>query len=183
MRMNKNELPTTAADILRSYSENELKRVFREYGELHNASHLSNVIVKNRSSLHMVTVNEFKNLIAVCADKRKENQFYAKVFQALRIEVNDELNSLKKLLVQSKDMLKEGGRMVVISYHSLEDRLVKNFFRSGKFEGDAEKDIYGKSLAPFKVITRQPLVPTEIEIEQNPRARSAKLRVAERVMN
>lgn len=182
MRMNKNESTLTASDILRTYSENGLRKVFKEYGELHNASHIAKVIIKNRPD-GRITVNEFKNMIAVCADKRKENQFYAKVFQALRIEVNNELNSLKDLLIQSKEVLKEGARIAVISYHSLEDRLVKNFFRSGKFEGDADKDIYGNLLAPFKVITRHPIVPTEEEIAQNNRARSAKLRVAERIKN
>ena len=182
MRMNKSSEGVTASDILRSYSENDLRRVFSEYGELHNALHIAKVIVKNR--LHRnITVNEFKNMIAICVDKRKENQFYAKVFQALRIEANNELSNLKELLLQSKDVLKAGGKMAVISYHSLEDRLVKNFFRSGKFEGDIEKDMYGNSLSPFKVITRQPIVPGENEIEHNNRARSAKLRVAERTIN
>ena len=125
-------------------------------------------------------MNDLKNAIASCADRGKENQFYAKVFQALRIEVNDELNALKDLLMQSKDVLREGGRMVVISYHSLEDRLVKNFFRSGKFEGDAEKDIYGNVQAPFTAINRKPIEPEEEEVEVNSRARSAKLRIGER---
>ena len=164
--------------IVYSYSKENLKRIFREYGEVRNASQVVRKIMANRNQLR--TVNEFKNAIASCAERGKENQFYAKVFQALRIEVNDELNALKDLLEQSKEVLKPGGRIVVISYHSLEDRLVKNFFRSGKFEGEVEKDIYGNLKAPFKVISRKPITPGEKEVQQNSRARSAKLRIAER---
>ena len=179
MRMNKTENGLTAAKIIHTYSEEDLKRIFREYGELRNASQLAKAIVKKRSE-QIKTVSRFKNAIGHCADRGKENQFYAKVFQALRIEVNDELNALKEMLMQSKEVLKPGGRIAVVSYHSLEDRIVKNFFRSGKFEGEAEKDIYGNTLAPFRVITRQPIVPGEKEIKQNSRARSAKLRIAEK---
>lgn len=121
-----------------------------------------------------------KNAIANCAERGKENKFYAKVFQALRIEVNDELSALKEMLMQSKDVLKEGGRMAVISYHSLEDRLVKDFFRSGNFEGELEKDIYGNVQSPFNPINKKPIVPDEKEIEKNSRARSAKLRIAQK---
>lgn len=177
MRMNK-KIGRPASEIVRTYSEDQLKRVFWEYGELRNAPQIVKKIVANRN--HLRTVNEFKEAIAGCADRGKENQFYAKVFQALRIEVNDELNALKELLQQSKDVLKPGGRMAVISYHSLEDRLVKNFFRSGKFEGEIEKDVYGNVKAPFKAINRKPIEPGEEEIQQNSRARSAKLRIAER---
>ena len=177
MRMNK-KLGRPASEIIRTYSEENLKRIFYEYGELRNASQVVKKIMANRS--HLQTVNGLKEAIAGCAERGKENQFYAKVFQSLRIEVNDELNALKELLLQSKEVLKVGGRVAVISYHSLEDRLVKNFFRSGKFEGDAEQDVYGNVKAPFKSITRKPIVPGEKEIEQNSRARSAKLRIAER---
>lgn len=177
MRMNKkNGRP--AAEIIRTYSEADLKRIFWEYGELRNAAQITRKIMANRNNIR--SVSDLKNAIASCADRGKENQFYAKVFQALRIEVNDELNALKDLLMQSKDVLKPGGRMAVISYHSLEDRLVKNFFRSGKFEGDAEKDIYGNVQAPFVALNRKPIEPGEEEIQVNNRARSAKLRVAER---
>ena len=177
MRMNQGS-KTTASEILRIYSEENLKRIFREYGELRNANQVVKKIVANRN--HIGTVNDLKNTIASCADRGKENQFYAKVFQALRIEVNDELSALKELLIQSEEVLKPGGRIAVISYHSLEDRLVKNFFRAGKFEGEAEKDIYGNPQTSFKVITRKPMVPSEEEVEQNSRARSAKLRIAEK---
>ncbi len=177
MRMN-TKIGRPASEIIRTYSEEHLKRIFYEYGELRNASQVAKKIMANRN--HLRTVNEFKNVIASCAERGKEKQFYAKVFQALRIEVNDELNALKELLQQSKDVLKPGARIAVISYHSLEDRLVKNFFRSGKFEGEAEKDVYGNVQAPFKVISRKPIVPGEEEIQQNSRARSAKLRIAEK---
>ena len=176
MRMGKKEGKLSAAEIIHTYSEEKLKRIFWEYGELKNASQVVRKIVLNRNQIR--TVNELKNAIAVCAEKGKENQFYAKVFQALRIEVNDELNSLKELLMQSAELLKGNGRIVVISYHSLEDRLVKNFFRSGKFEGDAEKDIFGNEQTPLKPINRKPIIPSEEEITQNSRARSAKLRIA-----
>ncbi|MFI5164196.1 MAG: 16S rRNA (cytosine(1402)-N(4))-methyltransferase RsmH [Bacteroidia bacterium] len=177
MRMNKKS-GMSAEEIIRTYSEENLKKIFREYGEVRNASQVVRKIMANRNQLR--TVNELKNAIASCAERGKENQFYAKVFQALRIEVNDELNALKDLLEQSEEVLKPGGRIAVISYHSLEDRMVKNFFRSGKFEGEIEKDIYGNVKAPFKMISRKPIVPSEAEIQQNSRARSAKLRIAER---
>jgi len=178
MRMGK-QSGTTASEILRTYSEENLKKIFREYGELRNANQVVKKIVANRNSIR--TVNDLKNTIANCTERGKENQFYAKVFQALRIEVNDELSALKELLIQSKDVLKTGGRIAVISYHSLEDRLVKNFFRSGNFDGELEKDIYGNVNAPFNTINKKPIVPSEKEIEQNSRARSAKLRVAQKI--
>lgn len=177
MRMGKQN-GTTASEILGTYSEENMKKIFREYGELRNANQVVKKIVANRNSIR--TMNDLKNAIANCAECGKENQFYAKVFQALRIEVNDELSALKKLLIRSQEVLKTGARMAVISYHSLEDRLVKDFFRSGNFEGELEKDIYGNVNAPFKPINKKPIVPSEKEIEQNSRARSAKLRIAEK---
>jgi len=120
-------------------------------------------------------------VITNCVHKGKENKYYAQVFQALRIEVNDELGALKDLLEQSAKALKGGGRMVVISYHSLEDRLVKNFFKSGNFKGNIVKDFYGNPIAPFKIISRKPIIPGEEEISTNSRARSARLRIAEKV--
>ena len=177
MRMNK-KVGRPASEIIRTYSEANLRRIFWEYGELRNSPQVVKKIIANRHQLN--TVNELKEAIAGCAERGKENQFYAKVFQALRIEVNDELTALKELLMQSKEVLKAGGRIAVISYHSLEDRLVKNFFRSGKFEGEIETDVYGNVKGPFKVISRKPIIPGEEEIQQNSRARSAKLRIAER---
>lgn len=180
MRMSK-KTGRPASEILATYSEENLKRIFREYGELRNASQIVRKIMTNRNRIH--SVNEFKNVIASCAERGKENQFYAKVFQALRIEVNDELTALKELMIQSKEVLKESGRIAVISYHSLEDRIIKNFFRSGKFAGEIEKDVYGNTIAPFSAINKKPIVPDEKEIQQNSRARSAKLRIAERTKN
>ncbi len=177
MRMNK-QVGIDAAEIIQHYSEENLKRIFREYGELFNAHQVVKKIIENRNRI--TTVNQLKEAISGCVQKGKENQFYAKVFQALRIEVNNELNALKELLIQGSELLKPGGRMVVISYHSLEDRLVKNFFRSTKFEGEAEKDVYGNVMASLRSITKKPIVPSDEEIEQNGRARSAKLRVAEK---
>jgi len=125
-------------------------------------------------------VNDLKVVIEKCVKRGRENKYYAQVFQALRIEVNKELDALKELLIQSLEVLKPGGRLVVISYQSLEDKLVKNIIRSGKFEGEVEKDFFGNQLAPFRAITRKAIIPTEEEILINNRARSAKLRIAEK---
>ncbi len=179
MRMDQNG-KQTAADVLNTYSEEELKRIFKLYGELDNAGYLASIIFHNRKDKHIDTVNDLKVMITKCVKKGRENQYYAQVFQALRIEVNKELDVLQELLMQSLEVLKPGGRLVVISYHSLEDRLVKNIMRSGKFEGEVEKDFYGNQLTPFKQITRKPIVPSAEENEINSRARSAKLRVAEK---
>lgn len=179
MRMDQNST-LTAAEILNSYSEADLKRIFRLYGEVDNAGYLASIIYHNRKDKEIETVNDLKVMITKCVKRGKENQYYAQVFQALRIEVNKELDVLQDLLLQTLDILKPGGRAVIMSYHSLEDRLVKNFFKSGKFEGEVEKDFYGNQLTPFKMITRKPIVPDEKEVEENPRSRSAKLRIAEK---
>lgn len=179
MRMDQNG-KVTAADVLNTYGEEELKRIFKLYGEVDNAGYLASIIFHNRKDKRIDTVNDLKVMITKCVKRGKENQYYAQVFQALRIEVNKELDVLQEMLLQSLDVLKQGGRLVVISYHSLEDRLVKNIMRSGKFEGEIEKDFYGNQLTPFKQITRKPIVPSEKENEENSRARSAKLRVAEK---
>lgn len=179
MRMDQNG-KQTAADVLNTYSEEELKRIFKLYGEVDNAGYLASIIFHNRKEKHIDTVNDLKVMITKCVKKGRENQYYAQVFQALRIEVNKELDVLQELLTQSLEVLKPGGRLVVISYHSLEDRLVKNIMRSGKFEGEVEKDFYGNQLTPFKQITKKPIVPSAEENEINSRARSAKLRVAEK---
>lgn len=180
MRMNQS-LGMTAADVLNSYEEDKLKRILGEYGEVENAGRLSRAIVAARMEKPFGSVEELKKLLAGFARRGKENQYYAQVFQALRIEVNSELGVLKEMLMQVPEVLKEGGRLVVISYHSLEDRLVKNFMRSGKFEGEAEKDFYGNLLAPLRPVNRKPILPTEEEIRNNSRARSAKLRIAEKI--
>ncbi|MFI5219128.1 MAG: 16S rRNA (cytosine(1402)-N(4))-methyltransferase RsmH [Bacteroidia bacterium] len=179
MRMNRS-VQITASDVLNTYQENELKKIFFEYGELRNALRISKAIVTARKKKKIKTVNELKNELKAFAMQGKENQFYAKVFQALRIEVNDELNALKELLMQSTRVIRSKGRLVVISYHSLEDRLVKNFMRSGNFEGGAEKDLYGNRSTPFLPLNNKPWVPSALEIGSNPRARSAKLRIAEK---
>ncbi|HEX8517789.1 MAG TPA: 16S rRNA (cytosine(1402)-N(4))-methyltransferase RsmH [Bacteroidia bacterium] len=179
MRMDQNS-KITAAEILNTYSEEDLKRIFRLYGEVDNAGYLASIIYHNRKEKEIVTVNDLKVMIAKCVKRGKENQYYAQVFQSLRIEVNRELEVLEELLTQSLDVLKPGGRLVVIAYHSLEDRLVKNFTRTGKLEGEVEKDFFGNQLTPFTQITRKPIVPGEAEIESNSRARSAKLRIAEK---
>lgn len=179
MRMDQNA-KQTAAEVLNTYSEEDLKRIFRLYGEVENAGYLASIIFHNRKDKQIETVNDLKTMIVKCVKRGRENQYYAQVFQALRIEVNKELDVLQDLLMQSLEVLKPGGRLVVISYHSLEDRLVKNIMRSGKFEGDVEKDFYGNPLTPFKQITRKPIVPSEKENEENSRARSAKLRIAEK---
>ena len=150
------------------------------YGEVDNAGRLANVIFHAKKEKQINTVNDLKAAIEKCVKRGRENQYYAQVFQALRIEVNKELDALQELLLQSLEVLKPGGRLVVISYHSLEDRLVKNIMRSGKFEGEVEKDFYGNKITPFKQITRKPIVPSDSENEENSRARSAKLRIAEK---
>lgn len=171
----------TAAVILNTYEEEKLKDVFKQYGEVDNAYKLARTIFAARKEKPIQTINELKVVISGCLKRGKENQYLAQVFQALRIEVNKELDVLKDLLTQSADVLKPGGRLVVIAYHSLEDRLVKNFIRDGKFEGDAEKDFYGNRLVPLKAINKKPIVPSEEEIEMNNRSRSAKLRIAEKI--
>lgn len=180
MRMDQN-MKVSAAEVVNEYTEEDLKRIFKLYGEVENAGRLAYVLVNVRNQNKLRTVDDLKKAIAPCIKRGKENQYLAQVFQALRIEVNKELEVLEELLQQSMEVLKPGGRLVIMSYHSLEDRLVKNFMRSGKFEGEVEKDFFGNKLSPFELITRKPIIPTEAEIEQNSRARSAKLRIAERL--
>jgi 16S rRNA (cytosine1402-N4)-methyltransferase len=179
MRMSqKNE--RTAADIVNECEKNELVRIFREYGEVDHAPRVADAIIKQRSEKPITTTTELVHTILPYAPRMRENKFTAQVFQALRIEVNQELEVLKDMLCQSVDLLKPEGRLVVMSYHSLEDRLVKNFMRSGNFEGVIEKDFYGNPQTPFKLIVRKPVTASEEEIAMNNRARSAKLRIAER---
>lgn len=170
----------TAAEILNTYSEAELHRIFGMYGEVQNAKTLAKTIVHARLQEPIKTVQQFKDLIQPLAKKNKMTQYYAQVFQALRIEVNDELGALRTFLEQCMEVLKPGGRLVVMSYHSLEDRLVKNFIQKGKFSGEVEKDFYGNEIKPFQAVVSKAIVPSTEEIEQNSRARSAKLRIAER---
>jgi len=172
---------TTAADILNTYSEVELLHMFRTYGELQNAKRIARLIVTARTTETIVTSDRLKEILQPCMPKGKELKFLAQLYQALRIEVNDELGALKEMLVQAAGVLKPGGRLVVISYHSLEDRMVKNFIRTGNFEGNLEKDFYGNPITIFNQINKKPIVPTIDEIERNSRSRSAKLRIAEKI--
>lgn len=180
MRMDQRK-KTTAADILNRREEEELEGIFRTYGELRNSAKLARTIVTSRKRKRIQTTAELKEILLPLAGKGRENKFYAQVFQSLRIEVNQELEALKELLKQGIQVLRPGGRMAVLSYHSLEDRLVKDFFRSGNFTGTIEKDFYGNPLAPVKTIGRKPVVPDPEEIAHNPRARSARLRIAEKI--
>lgn len=180
MRMDTNS-QKSAKMVLNEFSEEQLKEIFKVYGEIPNASKLAYRIVHERKLKPINKVSELKNIIAPLVTRGKENQYLAQVFQALRIEVNNEMQVLKELLVQSLEVLDKGGRLVVISYHSLEDRLVKHFMRKGKFEGEVEKDFFGNSLVPFELITKKPLIPGAAEMEQNTRSRSAKLRIAEKL--
>ncbi|MDR0419855.1 MAG: 16S rRNA (cytosine(1402)-N(4))-methyltransferase RsmH [Prevotellaceae bacterium] len=180
MRMNKDS-DFSAVRLLNEYSERELVRVFRCYGELSNASQLAKIIVEKRNEKPIKTVKEFLSTIKPITPKKDENKFLAKAFQSLRIEVNQEKDALEQMLVHSFKSLKNKGRLVVITYHSIEDRLVKNFMRSGNTDGKIKKDFYGNIECPFKLITRKAIVPSKSEIEKNSRARSAKLRVAEKI--
>jgi len=179
MRMNR-QSPLTAKEVVNSYPEAELHRIFGIYGEIQNAKSLANTIVTARLHKQIVTVADLKNVIAQRIPKGKENKYLAQVFQALRIEVNQELEALKQFLAQSAEVLESGGRLVVMSYHSLEDRLVKNYIGKGKFSGEVEKDLYGNDNKPFEAVSRGAITASEEEIKNNNRARSAKLRIAVR---
>jgi len=177
MRMNSRG-GMTARDILNEYSEEELARIFGEYGEMDAPYKTAHCIAKARTLKSMECISDLLLAIAPVTPRKDERKYLSKLFQALRIEVNGEIEALKMMLEQSLRTLKAGGRLVIISYHSLEDRLVKNFMRNGNFEGRVEKDFYGHTSAPFKLIVRKAVVPSEEEIELNPRSRSAKLRGA-----
>jgi len=180
MRMN-SESGKTAADVLNKYERDDLLRIFREYGEIKKPFHLVNAIISNREEKEISTTEQFIEMTEKYAPRGKENKFFARVFQSLRIEVNREMEFLKEMLLQALEVLKPGGRISVITYHSLEDRLVKNFLRYGNFEGHESKDFYGNTSSPFKLINRKIITPSEEEIEKNSRARSAKLRIAEKI--
>ena len=180
MRMNtKAEL--TASEVINRYSIQQLTQIFREYGEIGNAYQLAHSITKAREGKHITTISELLKAIEKQTPKNQEFKYYAKLLQAVRIEVNSEIPALKEMLIQARESLKPGGRLVVISYHSLEDRLVKNFYRSDNFEGKIEKDFFGNPQLSFKQINRKPIIPKQDEIEINNRARSAKLRIAEKI--
>ncbi len=180
MRMN-TKSTLTAAQVLNTYSEEKLADVFFLYGELHNSRRIARAVVQGRNNEDFKSIYSFLEILKPFFAREKEKKDMARVFQALRIEVNQEMNVLKSLLEQSLQVLKPGGRLVVLTYHSLEDRLVKNFFRSGNFEGKIEKDFFGNVISPLKVINNKVIVAGVEEVEKNPRARSAKLRIAERI--
>jgi 16S rRNA (cytosine1402-N4)-methyltransferase len=179
MRMN-TESKITASTILNTYAEEDLATVFYLYGELHNSRKIARTIVQSRANEPITRIFQFIEILKPYFGREKEKKDMARVFQALRIEVNKEMEVLEELLIQSLEVLNPGGRIAILTYHSLEDRLVKNYFRSGNFEGKLEKDFYGNIIAPLKQVNTKVIVATEDEINRNPRARSAKLRVAER---
>ena len=179
MRMS-NRIHTSARDVLNSYSEADLKKVFWRYGELNRAGAMAKAVVASRATAEVKTTEELKRVLQKFMPRHKENKIMAQIFQAIRIEVNQELEAIKEFLLQTPHVVSQGGRISAISYHSLEDRLVKRFIRTGKFEGEVEKDFYGNPLAPFKKIGKM-IQPSTDEIANNNRARSARLRIAERV--
>jgi len=181
MRMDKRQT-VTAFDVVNTYTEQRLHKLFEQYGEVTNAKTLAKTIVQVRSTASLKTVDGFKNAVREIV-KGNPNKYFAQVFQALRIEVNDELGALEEMLQQVPTLLKPGGRIAIITFHSLEDRLVKNFFRRGSFDEPEENPfINTETVNELKVITKKPVQPSEKEMKQNPRSRSAKLRVAEKIM-
>lgn len=177
MRMDQSA-PLTAAEVVNTYAEEELHKIFGIYGEIQNAKSLAKTIVTARLTKPLKTIADLKSAIAKLVPRGKENKYYAQVFQALRIEVNHEMEALKEFLEQTEGVLANGGRLVVMSYHSLEDRLVKNFMAKGKFSGQVEKDFFGNEIKPFDVVSKKAITATEEELATNNRARSAKLRIA-----
>ena len=180
MRMNI-KAGTTAAVLLNTLEEEKLADVFYNYGEFTNSRRIAHEIIMARKNKPIETVDDIVNVIGKMAPFRQEHKFWARIFQALRIAVNDEIESLREMLQQSLEMLSPGGRLAVITYHSLEDRLVKNFIRTGNFEGEEKKDFYGNTETPFRQITRKGITPGEEEIMSNNRSRSARLRIAEKI--
>ncbi len=179
MRMNR-DAKLTAAEVVNQYGEQELATLLREFGEIPNAGRMASLIVNSRNGSKIITSWQLINAIEKCIPKAAEKKYLARVFQALRMEVNDETTVLGEFLLASLDVLKTGGRMAVITYHSLEDRMVKNFFRTGNLEGKTTQDFYGNFLTPFRLINRKVMIPPEAEVAENPRSRSAKLRIAEK---
>lgn len=179
MRMS-NAIALTAQELLNTYEESQLHKIFGIYGEVKNAKTLAQAVVSRRAMRPFDTTGDFKEFLQKFAPRGKEFKYFAQVFQALRIEVNDEMGALEEMLLQTIEVLKPEGRLVIMSYHSLEDRLVKNFVNKGKFQGDVEKDFYGNLIRPLEPVVRKALVASPEEIALNNRARSAKLRIAKR---
>lgn len=180
MRMNRQQ-KISAADVLNTYEERELHRVLGQYGEVRNAKTLANALCTERQRQPFQTIEQLLAVLRKFAPRGKENRYFAQVFQGIRIEVNEEMKALEEMLVQSAEVLNENGRLVIMSYHSLEDRPVKNFINKGIFFGEPEKDLYGNVDKPFRAITRKPITASDNEINENNRARSAKLRIAEKI--
>ena len=180
MRMDKN-ISLTAAKVLNEYSEDELHKLFGMYGELKNAKTAARLVTQQRANKAIVRTEDLKTVLQPITPRGKENKYFAQVFQALRIEVNQEMKALENFLHQCGEVMETGGRLVVMSYHSLEDRMVKNYVAKGKVFGEVEKDFYGNQLRPFEAVSRKPIEASEEEIAENKRARSAKLRIAEKI--
>jgi 16S rRNA (cytosine1402-N4)-methyltransferase len=180
MRMNKTG-SVSAAHLLNAIDEEALGAIFFKYGELSNSRRIARQIVEARNSKPLATVNDLIDTISNLAPFRQEHKFYARVFQALRISVNHEIDYLQEMLEQSLTVLKKGGRLVVLSYHSLEDRVVKNFMKTGNFEGEEKKDFYGNIQTPFRIINKKGTTPDDLEVSINNRARSARMRIAEKI--
>ena len=179
MRMNTNS-PLSARQVVNEYGQEELANVLFKYGELRNSRAIAREIISAREVEEIITTGQLIEVVVNMVPEKKKNQFLARIFQAIRIEVNDEIKALEEMLLDAVDMLNEGGRLVVLSYHSLEDRMVKNLLKKGKIEGDLEKDFFGNPIKDLKEITRKAIVATEQQITENTRARSARLRVAEK---
>ncbi|MBT3208582.1 MAG: 16S rRNA (cytosine(1402)-N(4))-methyltransferase RsmH [Bacteroidetes bacterium] len=181
MRMNK-KASISAKEVVNNFHENDLKRIFWKYGEIKNTNKLVKQICEYRASNKIESINNFLDSISPCVPKINDYKYLSKVFQAIRIEVNDELTSLKELLMQTKDLLKINGRVSIVSYHSAEDKIVKNFFKSGNFEGIVKKDLYGNKIVDIEPVNTKVIVPDEFEIEKNKRSRSGKLRIAKKIL-
>jgi 16S rRNA (cytosine1402-N4)-methyltransferase len=180
MRMNQ-QAELTAEKVINDYPVQQLINIFRHYGELDNAGRLANLIESRRKEKPIKTIGELKETIAPATPQKATSRYLAKVFQAIRIEVNQEIEALKEMLEQTEQVIKPGGKLVVITYHSLEDRLVKNYMKNGMFEGQPEKDLYGNVKIPFKMDNRKVIIPGNEELDENSRSRSAKLRIAEKI--
>ena len=180
MRMNK-RAGMTAAEVVNTYPEERLADIFYLYGELKNSRKLASAIVKARANKQIVTIGDFLEIVKPMFGREREKKELAKVFQALRIEVNQEMEALKEMLQAATEALKPGGRLVIITYHSLEDRIVKNMMKTGNIEGRVEQDFYGRVQTPYRLVNSKVIVATEEEVNRNPRSRSAKLRIAEKI--
>ena len=180
MRMNINS-PLSAKQVVNEYGQQDLANILFKYGELRNSRAIAREIVNAREIETIVTTNQLIEVVGHMVPEKNRNQFLARIFQAIRIEVNDEMKALEEMLLDAVDMLNEGGRLVVMSYHSLEDRMVKNLMKKGNIEGVLEKDFFGNISKPFDLINKKPIIPDAAEIKLNPRARSAKLRIAKKI--